>query len=309
MLVNVAYLCAVSFDERLGKNLDMATLFFGEVFGNDTAPRVISGIIACSIFGNIVVMTFTASRVKQEIAKEGVLPFSLFFASSTTTPYAWLKQKFWPSNLPESQRPLPEQSPAAALFLHWMFSMIMIAATSSRIPDVAYTLLVSLYSYTVVVLVSFLVASGLLYLRYSEGKEWTANAGFRPWGGPTAAIIYSLVCAFLLVAAFIPPSAGSPFSNSNTRIECYIVPTVGLSTLLVGYVYYLCFQYLVPRIKKKVLIVEREAVLVKEKGEWVQAVELVEASWVARPGPGNRSAAWHDDTIYDFERVKVSIAK
>lgn len=40
----------------------MATVFFKEVFGNDLAPRVMSGIIALSIFGNIVVMTFTASR-------------------------------------------------------------------------------------------------------------------------------------------------------------------------------------------------------------------------------------------------------
>lgn len=42
--------------------LDMATVFFGAVFGGDLAPRVMSGIIAFSIFGNIVVMTFTASR-------------------------------------------------------------------------------------------------------------------------------------------------------------------------------------------------------------------------------------------------------
>ena len=40
----------------------MATVFFREVFGNQMAPRVMSGIIALSIFGNIVVMTFTASR-------------------------------------------------------------------------------------------------------------------------------------------------------------------------------------------------------------------------------------------------------
>lgn len=40
----------------------MATVFFREVFGNELAPRVMSGIIALSIFGNVVVMTFTASR-------------------------------------------------------------------------------------------------------------------------------------------------------------------------------------------------------------------------------------------------------
>ena len=42
----------------------MATLFFSEVFNNDTAPRVMSGIIALAILGNIIVMTFTASRGK-----------------------------------------------------------------------------------------------------------------------------------------------------------------------------------------------------------------------------------------------------
>ena len=58
----IAQLCAVSFDQRLNSELDMATLFFREVFGTNVAPRVMSGIIALSVFGNIVVMTFTASR-------------------------------------------------------------------------------------------------------------------------------------------------------------------------------------------------------------------------------------------------------
>lgn len=66
-LINVK-LCAVSVDQRLDRNLDMATVFFSEVFGNDTAQRVMSGIIALSIFGNIVVMTFTASRGKRKPA-------------------------------------------------------------------------------------------------------------------------------------------------------------------------------------------------------------------------------------------------
>ncbi|KAL8825813.1 MAG: hypothetical protein Q9170_007648 [Blastenia crenularia] len=79
MLVNVAYvglikamnagivlilsqLCVVTNDAELAAEIDMATLFFRKVFGNDTAPRVMSGIISLSIFGNIVIMTFTASR-------------------------------------------------------------------------------------------------------------------------------------------------------------------------------------------------------------------------------------------------------
>ena len=55
--------------------------------------------------------------------------------------------------------------------------------------------------------------------------------------------------------------------------------------LLLGYVYYLVFAYVIPKIRKQVLEVEREAVIVKEKGEWVQAIELVYAEWVARHGP------------------------
>ena len=251
-------------------------------------------------------LTPGSNKVKQEIAKEGILPFSLFFANSTTTPYAWVKEKFSSSKLQGSQRPPPEQSPAAALFLHWMFAMIIIGSTSSQIPKVAYTLILSLYSYVVVVLVGFFVAAGLLYVRYTEGNQWTRNAGFHPWGGPTAAIIYTLVCAFTLVAAFIPPSADSPIANSKTGIDWYAVPTVGLCALVLGYVYYIGLQYLVPRIKKKVLMVEREAVLVKEKGEWVQAVELVEASWVARQGPAANSTGVYG-VDHDVERTTVSI--
>ena len=297
VLVNVSYLCAVSFDKRLDSELDMATVFFREVFGNDLAPRVMSGIIAFSIFGNIVVMTFTASRVKQEIAKEGVLPFSLFFARSTTTPIGSMINRFWPSNLPDSQ---VEQSPVAALFLHWMFSMIMIGATSGTIPDVAYDVLVSLYSYSVVILVGFFVSSGLLYLRYfSQDKDWVAGAGFKPWGGPTAAIIYSVTCAFLLIAAFLPPSEGSYFAKSNTGIEWYIVPTVGLATLLLGYAYYLVFEYLIPYLTDKVLVVDRDPTIVYVDGEWVQAFEIVEACWEARPGPETTSA----NAGFELQRV------
>ena len=49
--------------------LDMATVFFGAVFGGQLAQRVMSGIIAFSVFGNVTVMTFTASRGKKSPAQ------------------------------------------------------------------------------------------------------------------------------------------------------------------------------------------------------------------------------------------------
>ena len=162
--------------------------------------------------------------------------------------------------------------------------MLMIAATASTVPSVAYTVLVSVYSYVVLVLVRFCLAIGLLYLHFHEGKAWTSSTGFKPWGGPLAAIIYSSFFGFLLVASFIPPSAGSPFSKANRGIDWYIVPSVGLASLAMGYAYYLGFAYLIPRVRKETLRVRREPVIVMEGGEWVQAVELVRSYWVARAG-------------------------
>ncbi|KAI4099553.1 MAG: hypothetical protein L6R37_005906 [Teloschistes peruensis] len=233
VLVNVAYLCAVSVDQRLDGELDMATVFFRQVFSNQIAPRVMSGIIALSIFGNIVVMTFTASRA----------------------------------------------------------------------PETAYTVLVSLYSYSVVTLLGFFVSGGLLYLRLfsSERHEWISKSGFKPWGGATAAMIYTATCLFLVAARFIPPSSRSPFAFGNTGVQWYIIPTVGLASFVLGIMYYLGFEYVYPPLFKdgKVLIVDREAVIVREHGEYVQALEVVDASWERKSGPGSNDTEMQKVTVAD----------
>ncbi|KAL9001962.1 MAG: hypothetical protein Q9188_005086 [Gyalolechia gomerana] len=285
LLVNVSYLCVVTNDGDLDAEVDMATVFFRKVFGNETAPRVMSGIIALSIFGNIVIMTFTASRVKQEIAKEGVLPFSRFFSMDVSTPVAWAWRKLRPSKASGKDAWL-EQSPAPALFLHWLFTMLLIAATSSLAPAVAYQVLVSIYCYTLILLAGLFVAGGLLYLRWVKGKEWTENIGFRPWGGPIAAIIYSATCMFLLIATFVPPSAKSPFSEANRGYNWYVAPTVGISSAVTGYIYYLVFAKVIPRLRQQVLVVERDPLIVRQggkpNGEWVQDLETIDFWWSAR---------------------------
>ena len=160
--------------------------------------------------------------------------------------------------------------------------MILIGATSGRTADVAYQILVSLYSYTIVNLLGFFTAGGLLYARFFlEDGEWVQRSGFKPWGGPTAAIVYTAICAFLLVASFVPPSEGSPFL---IEVKWYIIPTVGLGFLVLGYLYYLGLIHVVSRLfkKGKVLIADREAIIVRELGEYVQYLEIVNASWEAR---------------------------
>ena len=159
--------------------------------------------------------------------------------------------------------------------------MILIGATSARAPDVAYQILVSLYAYTIVIMVGFFTASGLLIARFfKEEGEWVQLSGFKPWGGPTAAILYSAICAFLMAASFVPPKEGSPFL---TEVKWHIVPTVGLSLLVLGYVYYLVLIYIVPPVfkKGKMLYADRSAVIVRENGEYVQYLEIVDTAWEA----------------------------
>ena len=90
----------------------------------------------------------------------------------------------------------------------------------------------------------------------------------------------------MIVGAFLTPSTSSPFSYKTTGIQHYIVPAVGLSTLLIGYIYYIIFAKLIPRWRKKELVVEREPIIVRqggrEDGELVQILEGVAFWWAAR---------------------------
>jgi hypothetical protein len=189
---------------------DMAALFFETAFDNSNVVRAMEALVALAILGNskgqyclnrivltvikVIVMTFTASRVKSEIAKEGILPWSLFFATGRTTPVSWLQNRFRRGNkatkveseslIGESASPL-EQSPTPALGLQWLSSLFLIGVTSRLSVNVQYQILIDLYSYVMVVLVAFCTVSGLLYVKYIR-RGWVG--GFTPWGGPIAAI-------------------------------------------------------------------------------------------------------------------------
>ena len=117
-----------------------------------------AAVIATSVFGNIVVMTFTAARVKQEIAKEGILWQSLFWATGRTTPavkiWSWFKEDQPHTPLDDPDHDQKEQTPMAGLLLHWIFSVLLVSVTAVTTPSMAYSILVSLYTYVIVVIVA-----------------------------------------------------------------------------------------------------------------------------------------------------------
>ncbi|KAK4697250.1 hypothetical protein P7C70_g8242, partial [Phenoliferia sp. Uapishka_3] len=82
----------------------IASEFFTRMFG-ETAGRAISVIIALSAIGNVLAVLFGQGRVNQELGREGVLPFSKFFASNR-----------------------PFNSPFAGLALQWAVALIIMLA-------------------------------------------------------------------------------------------------------------------------------------------------------------------------------------
>ena len=289
----------------------MATLFFQHLFGTQAgARRAMASLIAFSIFGNLVgkqllvlvshssqlmasraVVTFTAARVKQEIAKEGILPYSLTFATSHTTFFARLfRGSAGVESADLSNR--REQTPIAALLLHWATSVLLILVTIPTKPTTAYSVLVSLYSYTIVVLVGMWVSFGLLLTKMRKDKfHWQTRRRYRPMISPVHAIIYFSVCCFVLIAAFVPPSESSPYSYKNAGIKWYLVPCIGLSAPLWGLVWYAGLStYL--RFLPYDFLVDRSAFWMKDpdnEEEYIQRAEII--NHIRQPRPARLAMA------------------
>lgn len=113
MLANIAYFAAVPRAELLSSGRILAASFFRNVMG-EQAERALSVFVALSAFGNVLSVIFSQGRIVQELGREGILPFSGFFASNK-----------------------PFGAPFAGLFEHWIVSIIIMLAPP---PGDAYNL-------------------------------------------------------------------------------------------------------------------------------------------------------------------------
>lgn len=178
--------------------------------------------------------------MKQELGKEGALPWSRIWASDK-----------------------PFGTPGPALFLHWLFSIIVISVPDS---DDAYNFVVLLFTYsqTVVARECFspnlqktppaeqtspevLIGIGLLYLQYSPAQrhKWRAErTDFHCWWPLT--VIHVVSSAFLIVAPFIPNKSTGQGAVLTGEIPYWCFPTVGCAVLLLGVVYWIGFARIWP---------------------------------------------------------------
>jgi len=149
----------------------MAELFsesFDGLFQYNKTMRmtVLYAFMAFSTFGNIATTTYTSLRVLQEIAKEGILPNSAFFARSTSLPN--LHRRLPPLLI------LPAVSITAVLITTWI------------VPPVdAYNILVAAAAYSWIILTACLASAGTYMCR--RVRCTIQDAKVRPSASPLPA--------------------------------------------------------------------------------------------------------------------------
>ncbi|KAK3389880.1 amino acid permease-domain-containing protein [Podospora didyma] len=222
VLANVAYFAAIPKSALAKSEVIVAGLFFRNVFGDSAGARSLPAFVALSNLGNVLAVSFAHARLNQELGKEGLLPLS----------------RVWGSNKPFN-------SPAAALFLHWIVTIIVLLAPP---PGPAYNFIVNLYTYPGAWINAF-VAAGLIYLHHSKKENWTS--GWHTYLPIT--VIFFLSNVFLVLVPFIPPDGdwnadGYPY---------YVFPVVGVAVLLLGAVYWTLWTKVWPAVKGHKIVAER----------------------------------------------------
>ncbi|KAI5835476.1 amino acid transporter [Schizophyllum commune Tattone D] len=213
MLANIAYFAAVPHEEIASSGRILAASFFRNVFG-PKAERALSVFVALSAFGNVMSVIFSQGRLVQELGREGILPWSNFFASNK-----------------------PFDAPFTGLFEHWVVSVIIMLAPP---PGDAYNFILNVISYPLAI-VNVFVAGGLVHL-YLHRDEYN-------WNPPTRAtlpvtIFFLLSNIYLVVAPYVPPE--TPDQNIYESLPYWLHCVVGTGIILAGGVYWLIWAKLLP---------------------------------------------------------------
>ncbi|KAK4121535.1 amino acid transporter [Parathielavia appendiculata] len=223
VLANVAYFAAIPKSDLATSEVIVAGLFFRNVFGDSAGARSLPAFVALSNLGNVLAVSFAHARLNQELGKEGLLPLS----------------RLWGSNKPFN-------SPAAALFLHWLVTIIVLLAPP---PGPAYNFIVNLYTYPGAWINSF-VAAGLIYLHFQTKEPW--NPAWRTW--LPVIVIFLLMNAFLAIVPFIPPADGDFWADGYPY---YVFPVVGVGVLILGGIYWTLWTKFWPAVRGHKIVAER----------------------------------------------------
>lgn len=216
IFVNIAYYAVVPKEKLISSKLILAADFFDIAFGGN-AKKAAAVFVGLSALGNVLSVIFSQGRIIQQLGREGILPFSRFFATSR-----------------------PFDSPFVGLFQHYIVCVVTIIAPPS---SDAYNFILNLISYPMNIINCF-VSAGLLYI------YWKRRKGELEWNPPISAgyiitAFFLLANVYLVIAPYVPPTGGqSVYEHLPYWTHC----VVAWGIFGIGGVYYLITAQLLPRI-------------------------------------------------------------
>jgi hypothetical protein len=286
----------------LDESKSIAEAFFEITYGslspNDPnfGRRMANVFIAISALGNVILMTYTATRVKQEIAKEAFLPLYKFFGqnydfsigrllgSTHITRYLHriIGTKWF---VPDDYK---EKTPVGAMLLHLLTCFVLILATWPASAYQAYFLLTGTAAYLISGVFGVFLSFGILYLRFNKAQKWNEKSTRVPPAlSVTAASCYLVLNLFPVVAKWVPlakerTSGAQPgLTSGNKPLNWFFVPVLSWCILGGAALYWLGFvlrRRSKDRKTKTELHIERVPRYEEDppkSGDWFQTCETV----------------------------------
>jgi len=223
LLVNIAYFAVIPKEDIMSSKRVVVALFARHLFGA-TAERVVSTLVAISVFGNMLATSFMYSRLIQELGREGVLPAPGWFSSNK-----------------------PFGTPLTALFWQWMVCCITATAPP---PGDAFNFIMNLSQYRWTV-TGTAISGGILvldspwlseFITARAKVDWDWEPPFRAW--TSAKVFFFLSNVFLFVIPLVPPVEGFVVYE---HLPYWLHVAVCFLILFLGWVYWYVRWRLLPR--------------------------------------------------------------
>ncbi|KAB8294238.1 hypothetical protein EYC80_009670 [Monilinia laxa] len=205
ILANIAYFMVVELDDFRSAGVVVAGHFFKNIFGQVIGENVLPIAVVVSAFGNIAATSFAQARVNQELGRDGLLPFSRFFAGKATE---------------------GEDAPVPGLFLHWFVSVLVIVVPP---PGEIYNFLVDIGGYPVSI-ISVAISGGLLYLQLTPSERYVSPFKAKK----IYTVVFMLSNVLLLILPWIKPVE----EKGDSRFPYYAYPATALAILGSGVFYW-----------------------------------------------------------------------
>jgi amino acid transporter len=307
-LTNVGFFCVVPYrgPETVPRN--MALEFYDTIARNGdpgadvtATNRAMSVVLAMVICGSLMAQTFTGARVKQEIAKEAIIPFSLAIATGSDSFAARLRapegsryrQRITPGYINDH----PEQVPMFATLLHGITGTLLILAVGIPAkPSSAYRILTYLRVFSIVIVLGLLTVAGLAYLRidswwhgvrpdpqnqnlhlqqpaHTRGRRWLE---IRDWVPPldwVPSFVATAALAFLSVAVFVKPSQ---IREDEKSTPYWVKPLAGWLVLLLGVLWWAGLRFWQWKTRTRTEVYRRPHLHIDRAGGAVLKAELIE---------------------------------